>query len=75
MFAYVPGVTTDHRSQRHEDSYADIASILRQLDIVSQRAGIVGSGAACLLHGDPGPFNVITQREASCPGESRKRTF
>ncbi len=62
MFAYVAGVTTDHPSQRHEGAYADIASILRQLHVMSKGADLVGSRSACLLHGDPGPFNVITQQ-------------
>lgn len=57
-FSYVPGATTDHPSQRDERSYAAVGGMLRELHEVTR--GIpLASGAECLVHGDPGPFNVI----------------
>ena len=57
-FSYIPGATTDHPSQRDERCYAAIGGILRELHDFSR--GIpLASGAECLVHGDPGPFNVV----------------
>ncbi|GAA2059239.1 aminoglycoside phosphotransferase family protein [Leifsonia soli] len=57
-FAYIPGATTDHPSQRDERCYAVVGGILRELHEFSR--GIpLASGAECLVHGDPGPFNVV----------------
>ncbi|CAM5393675.1 aminoglycoside phosphotransferase family protein [Leifsonia shinshuensis] len=57
-FSYIPGMTTDHPSQRDERSYAAFGGMLRELHDFSR--GIpLASGAECLVHGDPGPFNVI----------------
>jgi aminoglycoside phosphotransferase (APT) family kinase protein len=57
-FSYIPGVTTDHLSQRDERSYAAFGGILRELHEFS-RGTALASGGECLVHGDPGPFNVI----------------
>ncbi|MEN2737256.1 phosphotransferase [Microbacterium sp. X-17] len=57
-FSYIPGATTDHPSQRDERCYAAFGGILRELHEFSR--GIpLASGAECLVHGDPGPFNVV----------------
>ncbi len=57
-FSYIPGTTTDHPSQRDERSYAAFGAVLRELHEFSR--GIpLSSGAECLVHGDPGPFNVV----------------
>lgn len=57
-FSYVPGTTTDHPSQRDERCYAAFGRILRELH-ESTRGIPLASGAECLVHGDPGPFNVV----------------
>lgn len=59
VFEYVPGTTTDHPSQRQEAAYRNIASILRRLHTITSGADFLESGSSCLLHGDPGPYNVI----------------
>lgn len=56
--SYIPGTTTDHPSQRDERCYAAFGGILRELHDFSR--GIpLASNSECLVHGDPGPFNVI----------------
>lgn len=60
-FTYISGVTTDHPTQRAESAYSLIAVILRELHDLTRDSELVGHGA-CLLHGDPGPFNVIFQQ-------------
>ncbi|WP_431843236.1 phosphotransferase family protein [Calidifontibacter indicus] len=59
VLEYRPGSTTDHPSQRHEGAYADIASILRQLHTLTVGADFLEPESACLIHGDPGPYNTI----------------
>lgn len=57
-FEYIGGVTTEHPAQRDERSYAAMARILRDLHALTQDSDLTGPGAS-LVHGDPGPFNVI----------------
>ena len=57
-FSYIPGATTDHPSQRDERCYAAIGGILRELHEFSRGISLA-SGGECLVHGDPGPFNVV----------------
>lgn len=58
VFEYVDGTTTEHPAQRDERSYAAMGSILRELHALTAGSDIAGGGAV-LVHGDPGPFNVI----------------
>jgi len=58
MFEYVDGATTDHPSQRDERCYAAIGAILRRLHD-DTRGHPIAAGGDCLVHGDPGPFNVV----------------
>ncbi|MGH1550373.1 phosphotransferase family protein [Leifsonia poae] len=58
VFSYIPGATTDHPSQRDERCYAAFGGILRELHEFS-RGTPLAAGGECLVHGDPGPFNVI----------------
>lgn len=57
-FAYVDGTTTDHPSQRDEGAYRQVGAMLRELH-ESTRASPLAGGGACVVHGDPGPYNVI----------------
>lgn len=57
-FSYVPGMTTDHPSQRDERCYATVGAILRELHELSRDIPLVSDGK-CLVHGDPGPFNMV----------------
>ncbi|SMH42904.1 Phosphotransferase enzyme family protein [Rathayibacter oskolensis] len=57
-FAYVDGTTTDHPSQRDEAAYRSVGTMLRELH-ESTRTSPLASGGACVVHGDPGPYNVI----------------
>lgn len=57
-FSYIPGATTDHPSQRDEHCYAAVGDILRELHEFT-RGTSLAAGAVCLVHGDPGPFNMV----------------
>lgn len=65
VFEYVPGETTDHPSQRHESAYARMALILRRRHAVTAGADFLDARSTCLLHGDPGPYNVVMRD--GCP--------
>ncbi|MHA7986426.1 aminoglycoside phosphotransferase family protein [Rathayibacter sp. CAU 1779] len=58
VFSYVEGVTTEHPLQRDERSYAGMGRMLRQLHELTAGTEIA-RGGRCLVHGDPGPFNVV----------------
>lgn len=58
IFEYVDGDTTEHPAQRDERSYAVIGRILRELHTLTEGGAFVREGSS-LLHGDPGPFNVV----------------
>lgn len=57
-FEYIEGTTTEHPVQRDERSYAAMGRILRELHDLTTRRDDSGRATA-LLHGDPGPFNVV----------------
>ncbi|QHC67891.1 phosphotransferase [Rathayibacter sp. VKM Ac-2759] len=57
-FSFVDGTTTDHPSQRDEAAYRRVETLLRELHESTRRSPLA-SGGACVVHGDPGPYNVI----------------
>lgn len=58
VLSFVEGATTDHPTQRDERSYAAIGRILRELHDLT-RGTELAAGGECVIHGDPGPFNVV----------------
>lgn len=58
VLSFVDGATTDHPSQRDERCYAAMGRMLRQLHDLT-RGSELAAGGACVVHGDPGPFNVV----------------
>ncbi|NNC10473.1 aminoglycoside phosphotransferase family protein [Planctomonas sp. JC2975] len=58
VFSYVEGATTEHPLQRDERSYAQMGRMLRRLHELTAGTEIA-LGGRCLVHGDPGPFNVV----------------
>lgn len=58
VLSYVPGETTNHPDQRAAGAYCRAGRILHQLHDAT--AGhLLAAGAECVIHGDPGPFNMI----------------
>lgn len=57
-FSFIDGVTTDHPSERAEASYAQMGEILRELHETT-RSSSLAAGGECVVHGDPGPYNVV----------------
>jgi Phosphotransferase enzyme family len=58
ILSFVAGETTDHPSQRDERSYRIMGQILRELHQTTRRSPLAGE-EACVVHGDPGPYNVV----------------
>jgi hypothetical protein len=58
VLEFVDGSTTDHPSQRDERSYERFGAILRELHDVTRGDGLAAD-RECVVHGDPGPFNVV----------------
>lgn len=58
ILTYIPGRTTDHPGQRAAGAYARGGVMLRQLHELTAGHPLA-AGRECVLHGDPGPFNVI----------------
>ena len=56
IFEYIDGAITDHPGQRDESAYSNAATMLRELHALTD--DMAGAGQ-CLLHGDPGAFNVV----------------
>lgn len=65
VVSFVPGVTTNHPTQRAESSYAEGARMLRLLHDLTAGHELAGD-AECIVHGDAGPFNTIFD-EAGMP--------
>lgn len=65
VLSFVPGVTTNHPTQRDEKSYAEGARMLRLLHDLTAGHDLAGDDE-CLVHGDPGPFNTVFN-EAGMP--------
>lgn len=58
VLAFVDGTTTTHPLERDERSYAAVGRMLRELHDLT-RGTELASGGDCIVHGDPGPFNVV----------------
>ncbi|UEJ84264.1 aminoglycoside phosphotransferase family protein [Brachybacterium halotolerans subsp. kimchii] len=58
VFEFIEGATTEHPLQRDERAYGEVARILHHLHALTHGSDLVPVGTA-LLHGDPGPSNVI----------------
>jgi len=58
ILSYVPGETTNHPDQRAAGAYRLAGQILRQLHDATV-GHLLAAGAECVIHGDPGPFNMI----------------
>lgn len=58
VLSFIEGATTSHPSERDERCYAVVGRILRELHELT-RGTELAAGGACIVHGDPGPFNVI----------------
>ncbi len=58
IMSFIPGATTIHPSERDERSYAAVGRLLRQLHDLTAAMDLA-SGAECVIHGDPGPYNVV----------------
>jgi len=65
VLSFVPGVTTNHPTQRAENSYATGARMLRLLHDLTVGHELAGD-EECIVHGDAGPFNTIFN-EAGMP--------
>lgn len=65
VLSFVPGVTTNHPTQRAENSYAAGARMLRLLHDLTAGHELAGD-EECIVHGDAGPFNTIFN-EAGMP--------
>ena len=60
IFTFVSGQTTNHPEQRNEGCYAAVGHLLRELH--DSTAGTdLADGQDCVVHGDPGPANVVLQ--------------
>jgi phosphotransferase family enzyme len=77
ILTYIPGATTDLPSPRAPGAYRHAGRMLRELHDATWRHPWSG-GHECLVHGDPGPFNTISQQgwpvafidwDSSGPGE------
>lgn len=60
VLTFIPGRTTDHPSQRSARAYARFGQMLRELHAVTSGTALADE-MECVMHGDPGPYNVITQ--------------
>lgn len=60
VLSYIPGVTTDHPTQRASGAYALGGRMLRALHDATAGHPLA-AGRECVMHGDPGPFNTIFQ--------------
>ncbi|MGX7669983.1 aminoglycoside phosphotransferase family protein [Plantactinospora sp. DSM 117369] len=60
ILSFIPGVTTDHPSQRAPGAYAQGGRMLRALHDATAGHALAGAHE-CVIHGDPGPFNTIFQ--------------
>lgn len=58
VLSFVEGATTSHPSERDERSYAAVGAMLRELHELT-RGTELAAGGECIVHGDPGPFNVV----------------
>ncbi|MGN6204489.1 aminoglycoside phosphotransferase family protein [Humibacter sp.] len=61
VLSFVEGATTSHPSERDERSYAAVGRMLRELHELT-RGSELAAGGECVVHGDPGPFNVVMRR-------------
>ncbi|GAB3923118.1 hypothetical protein GCM10011575_00510 [Microlunatus endophyticus] len=67
ILSFIPGVTTDHPSQRQSGAYRIGGGMLRQLHELTRRDSLITewpesiADRQCILHGDPGAYNAIFQ--------------
>lgn len=61
VLRHVPGVTSEHPSERDEAAYGEIGRILAELHALA-RGTPLAAGGDDLVHGDPGPFNTVLVR-------------
>lgn len=67
ILTFIPGITTDHPSQRQPAAYRVGGQMLRRLHDLTRGDDLINDWPAdagdrqCILHGDPGAYNTIFQ--------------